>query len=92
MKSYWKSLNDRNDPDHGAAARSAGFPIQDIVEIDFQVYRRLSIPYPPNAPVTWQQKTHTDEFHTIFNGQFTIKLESKFQLDVPAATPEQIRV
>lgn len=72
------------------SARPAGYPIRDIVQIGFQIYRRLSIPC-PEAPVTWQQQIHTGEYHTIFNEQFITQLESEFQLDVPAATPEQIR-
>lgn len=91
------------------SARPAGYPVRDVVEIGFQLYRRLSgtqpvrdiveIGYQTNLRLlsnpqraVWQEKIHTGEFHTIFNGQFAIQLESKFQLDVPAATPEQIQL
>lgn len=84
------------------SARTApGYPVRDVVSVGFQIYRRLSgrVAMARNneseisvtLPVTWQVKIHDGHFHTIFNDRHTISLEAQFQLDVPAATPEQIR-
>lgn len=76
------------------SARPAGYPVRDIVSIGFTTYRRLSgraEELSVTVPTTWQMKIHDGHFHTIFNDRHTVSLEAQFQLDVPAATPEQIR-
>lgn len=70
------------------SVRRDDYDVHDIVEHGFQTYRRVS----SGSGVIWLQQISAGEFHTISNGQHTISLEARFQLDVPAATPEQIRL